>query len=867
MFVLNVFRRRSALLAPRSINLWLRIHFDIISEGTQMRTWFTSASAALTFIVAMTVSQLTNDRVLAQATPVDQIKVAEGFKVELLYNVPTDKQGSWVSLTSTPKGTLITSDQYGKLYEVTPPAIGTSTGTKVEPIDIDLGSAQGLLWAFDSLYVVVNGQGSGLYRVQDSDADGTLDKVTKLREFKGGGEHGPHAVILSPDKQSLYVCGGNHTEIPSPETSRVPRNWAEDQLLPRMWDAGGHAVGKMAPGGWIAKTDPDGKSFELICSGFRNEYDIAFNQAGELFTYDADMEWDVGSPWYRPTRVNHCTSGAEFGWRSGTGKFPEYYADSLGSVVDIGPGCPTGIAFGTGAKFPEKYQRALFICDWSYGVLYAVHLTPRGSSYLGDAERFMAGTPLQLTDLEVNPKDGALYFTIGGRRTSSGFYRVTYTGAESTKLTTHENRANGAMRNLRKTLETMHKPGQERNLEFAWKNLGHEDRSICFAARIAVEHMQVDTWQKQALTESNTDKAINAAIALARNAKADSGTQAQLISNLNRIDWSGLSSDQQLSLLRAYALTFIRLGDADASVKKSVVQKINGAFPAKHESLNRELAQLLIYLEAPGVAGRTLALLKQAPTQEEQLHYGLALRALKTGWTLSEHKAYFGWFNKAASHRGGHSFSGFLKNIRNETIARLSDDEKKSLAEVISSTPDPSKVSIIEPRKIVKKWTVSELLPEVKKTKSGRNFERGRAMFSQAACFKCHRFDRQGGLVGPDLSALGSRYNDLNLLEGLIEPSKVVSDQYEATIFVLENGKSITGRVVNLVNDQYLVSENMLEPGKLTSVKTGTIEEKIASKVSMMPSSLLDTLTKEEILDLVAYLRSGGDPEHPLFKK
>jgi hypothetical protein len=140
-------------------------------------------------------------------------------------------------------------------------------------------------------------------------------------------------------------------------------------------------------------------------------------------------------------------------------------------------------------------------------------------------------------------------------------------------------------------------------------------------------------------------------------------------------------------------------------------------------------------------------------------------------------------------------------------------------------------------------------------------------MFSQAACFKCHRFDRQGGLVGPDLSAVGRRYNDLNLVESLIEPNKVISDQYEATTFVLDNGKSITGRVVNLVNDQYLVSENMLDPGKLTGVKTGTIEEKIPSKVSMMPASLLDTLTKEEILDLIAYLRSGGDRDHALFKK
>ena len=72
------------------------------------------------------------------------------------------------------------------------------------------------------------------------------------------------------------------------------------------------------------------------------------------------------------------------------------------------------------------------MCDWSYGKLYAVHLTPDGSAYKGELEEFLSGSPLPLTDVVVNPKDGALYFTIGGRKTQSGLYRVTYAGKEST---------------------------------------------------------------------------------------------------------------------------------------------------------------------------------------------------------------------------------------------------------------------------------------------------------------------------------------------------------------------------------------------------------------------------------------------------
>src|SRR5947199_6884240 len=119
------------------------------------------------------------------------------------------------------------------------------------------------------------------------------------------------------------------------------------------------------------------------------------------------MEWDLNTPRYRPTRLNHVISGAEFGWRSGAGKWPAYYLDSFGAVLNIGPGSPTGVTFGYGARFPVKYQEALFMCDWSFGKLYAVHLTPEGATYTAQAEEFVTGQPLPLTALLVNPNPAA----------------------------------------------------------------------------------------------------------------------------------------------------------------------------------------------------------------------------------------------------------------------------------------------------------------------------------------------------------------------------------------------------------------------------------------------------------------------------
>lgn len=802
-----------------------------------------------------------------EATPAERIRVPEGFKVERLHSVPQTEEGSWVNMTPDPKGRLIVSDQYGPLYRITPGK--TANDTKVERLKVAIGEAHGLLYAFDSLYVVVNGkaaQGSGLYRLRDTDGDDQFDEVKLLQKFGYAGEHGPHAVILSPDGKSLYVCAGNHTKPPEFTDSRVPRRWQEDHVLPRMWDAGGHAVGIMAPGGWVVKTDPDGKKLELIGNGFRNEFDIAFNPAGELFTFDADMEWDIGSPWYRPTRVCHITSGAEFGWRSGTGKWPAYYPDSLPAAVDIGPGSPTGITFGTGAKFPAKFQQALFVCDWSYGLIYVAHLKPDGSTYTGEFERFATASPLPVTDIVVNPVDGALYFTIGGRRTQSGLYRVTYVGSESTAPVAITKDAGAEARALRHKLEAFHGKQDPAAIDTAWPYLGHADRFVRFAARVAIEHQPAEKWQTRALGEKNPRAAITALVALAR--CGDPDLQPRLITALNQLEFAKLPTDDQLALLRAYGLAFTRMGKPAADVRQSILKRLDQHFPANDRFLDRELCVVLVYLEAPNVAARTLKLLAAGETQEDQTHFAFCLRPLATGWTLDQRREYFSWFNKTGSFRGGHSFSGFLKNIRTEAIDKLSDKEKEALKDILEAEPPSSAADEpLKQRPMVKNWKVDDLLPTVDASLRGRDFKRGREMFAAAACFKCHRFQREGGIIGPDLTGVGKRFNNQYLLESIIEPSKVNSDQYQATIFELSTGQTVIGRIANANGDNVMVITNMLEPGKFVNVNVHQIEDQRPATTSMMPTGLVDTLTQDEILDLLAFLRSGGDPKDEAFQK
>jgi len=795
------------------------------------------------------------------ATPAKRISIEEGFKVELLYSVPREEQGSWVNLTSDPQGRLIVSDQFGSLYRVTPGK--ERTDTKVERLDIGIGAAQGLLCAFDSLYVVVNGdaaEGSGLYRVRDTDGDDQYDEVLLLRSLPGSGEHGPHAVLLAPDGKSLLVCAGNHTDLPQLNSSLVPQNWQEDQLLPRMWDAGGHAVGRLAPGGWICRTDPEGKTWELVSSGYRNEFDAAFNQTGELFTFDADMEWDIGLPWYRPTRICHVTSGSEFGWRSGSGKWPAYYPDSLPAAVDIGPGSPTGITFGTGAKFPAKYQQALFACDWSFGVLYAVHLQPDGASYTGEFERFATASPLPLTDVIVSPNDGAIYFTTGGRLTQSGLYRITYVGDESTEPVERKTEAFASARALRHKLESYHGTRKAGAVEKVWPYLAHEDRFIRYAARVAIEHQPVELWRDRALGESEPWTLLQSMIALAR--CGDESDQPALIQELTQLDLQKLQLQQQLALLRAYGLACIRMGEPSPTLRKDILEQVDGYYPAKQRELNQELARLLIYLKAPEVSDRTLELLASAKTQEEQIHYVYCLRSLEAGWSLEQRREYFAWFNQVGDLHGGASFAAFLQNIRNEAVELLSEEQRAALTKVLSTRYQPGTVPENgESRPLVKKWNVEELLP-VDGEMADRDLEHGRQVFAAASCYKCHRFQGEGGIIGPDLTSVGKRFTDRYLLESLIEPSKAISDQYQATVFMLDSGRTVVGKIANMHGEVYQVITNMLEPGNFTQVRASKIEEQRASEVSMMPTGLLDTFEREEILDMLAFLKSGSGERH-----
>ncbi|MAW60625.1 MAG: heme-binding protein [Planctomycetes bacterium] len=826
------------------------------------------------------------------------ITLLKGFDADLVYDVP-EREGSWVAMAFDPKGRLIVSDQDHKgVYRVTLPEqdggrvrVENLRGFPYDPIPWGkrtVGGALGFLYAFDSLYMSTM---KGFYRCRDTDGDDQYDEFTLLKKLYVGYEHSAHSIVLSEDGEALYLVSGNHSRVPDGVDPLLPPVWQEDMLLPTMNDPSGHAVGIGPPAGWIARISPDGSEWTLVASGLRNSVDLAINPEGELFTYDSDLEFDIGSPWYRPTRLNHVISGAEFGWRAGSAKWPDYYEDSVGSVLDIGPGSPTGMSFGHHSSFPAEFQDDLFLCDWTFGTIYQVELEEDGSSYTGSKREFLKGQPLNIAAMRFGP-DGHMYFVVGGRNTDSKLYRVRYVGGEAggevRKLS-----KNQRQRDLRRAFETHHgsQKGGAKAVAYAWPYLMSSDRATRYAARLAIENQDLEIWREMVLEAEPPRLLIQGAIALARHGK--NADAAPLLARLQALDFGALDRVDQLALLRAYALCFLRLAPPTPSETEAIIDQLDPAYPAGDKALNTELCRVLCYLEAPTVVDTTLALMRSTQTEalaydEEMLgrheygkviletlantpniqniHYAFCLRGVQTGWTLDARKEYFGWLNETLQKSGGQSFAGYIRGIREQAIAALPEEDAAAVAWLLGDIDTVDLTALPQPQGPARAWTLAEARALFQGELRGRDFENGKRMFDAGRCVACHRFAGSGGRSGPDLGSVGQRYSVEDILTAIIDPSDSISEQYQASILRMQDGSQLIGRVIYHNTDEIAVASNPYDFAQLSKHPAAQVESIEPSPTSLMPPGTINLMNEEELKDLMAYLLSGGNSRHAVFQ-
>jgi putative heme-binding domain-containing protein len=416
---------------------------------------------------------------------------------------------------------------------------------------------------------------------------------------------------------------------------------------------------------------------------------------------------------------------------------------------------------------------------------------------------------LPITDAIIHPGDGAMYVTIGGRKVQSGLYRVTYVGDESTELVD----------------------------------------ALLALARVTGACPQHRNDSTPPVDTAMRDKLLAAVVA---------------------IDASKLDATSQRTLQRTTQIILNRFGRPDDATVQKLIVSIDPLFPSESAELNWLLCETLAYLQSPTVAAKAMALIGSTPTQEEQVQNARSNRLLKSGWTDELHTRYFEWFLKAASYRGGASFEKFIQFIRDDAVAALSESQKESLKEILAKKS--VKKSALENLGAIfagrseTKWTLDELSQTARANLKQRDFANGRKMFAAAGCYACHRFDNQGGMTGPDLTTSGRRYSAHDLLDQVINPSKVINEQFSAVSVITEDGLMHTGVVVNLNGDRLTLNTDLTDPNKRVNINRNTIEELIVSKTSPMPVGLFNRMTKDEILDLIAFLISGGDSDHEYFR-
>ena len=775
-------------------------------------------------------------------------KLLPGFEANLIHSAGPD-EGSWVSLAIDEMGRLSIGREDKGIIRYTLNKNRTQI-IKSETINSDLRECRGLLYAYDSLYVNSN-QSKGIFRLRDTNGDGFFDEKNLLHASEGGFGHGRNGLALGKDGK-IYAIHGDSIKLPTDihdRTSPLRKKFAP--FRPNE----GHVI----------RMDPDGANREIFCAGLRNPYDIAFNPDGEAFTYDADAEFDMGTPWYRPTRINHLTSGTDFGWRAVTGSWPAYYPDhpdNAQPMLDIGKGSPTGVAFGTNSNFPDDYRRALYVLDWTYGRILAVHLIPRGSSYTGAAEEFLRGQPLNLTDLDFGP-DGAMYFVTGGRKTQSALYRVHYKNTIPTprKLSAqeaHRKISSEAERLYRKQFESLHDATPRKDITTAKvkgeqyvKNtiIGSPSLRTKRAEQYALHHHPILFKQPKS---SPTDRIDNLKYLFTPE------TSNNYLKSLNHhainLETDSFTPKEKLQYIYAFGHV-IKENDLPLETLQLIRRALKPEFPGKSFETNQYLAPIMLKLDPVSAVPQTMRLLEISNSQRERIHYLYHLRHVKKGWSLNNRRTYFKILNEYDTFLGGRGLPQALERIRKDATATLTQKEEQVLGKDLHKKPALPPMPNLSDRKFVKQWKPSDFINNLNLKNTDPN--KGKIIFHHALCSRCHRKGNEGYPIGPDLTHVALRFSPQSLLTEILEPSKTVAENYHTTIVELKDGRTLAGQIIPNLDYRaptLQLAENPLEPNRITKIQKADIRKRSQSDISVMPPGLLNQMKKEEVLSLLAWL-------------
>ncbi|QDT12753.1 DUF7133 domain-containing protein [Planctomycetes bacterium K23_9] len=848
--------------------LQLRSAEKVIQQVVTDATWQCGSGPATTYGTVDAKSLVDEKRRVAVAASdnYDQWKLARdandetasvrfdttpGFEIRRVRHAKKNED-SWVSMAFDSKGRVLIAKEKQGLLRMRLSPDGREV-VETHTVEDTLQECRGLLFVDDVLYANANNS-KGLYRLKP-ETDDRFGDPELLYESTGGVGHGRNDLALGPDGK-IYSIHGDSVGLPAD---------ANDLTSP-LRDA---RNGKKTSEGHLIRVDPSNGTVEVVAAGLRNPFGIDFNRQGDVFTYDADAEYDMGSSWYRPTRVSHLVAGGDYGWRGVTKSWPPYFpdhADNARPNLDIGKGSPTAVKFGTRSDFPQRYRDALFILDWTYGRIIAAHMVPCGASYRMMGETFLQGRPLNVTDLDFGP-DGCLYFVTGGRKTQSALYRVQYVGREKQPPSqqTPQQIAREAFaaesRKRRAALESkLVQPTSEIEADMIVAGLSDADPWIRHAARNVLERNRSLATE---LLPAELNLAAKLEVLLA-NCRAlrqgDNRAQcAGIESELHELPLATATRSQKLAALQCHLLLFDSTWVTEEFKRRSA-KDLAALYPDPSFEVNRLLSELLVRLADGSVVEKTVAVMAQSSDPVERFHSLYVLRNADRGWTEKLRREYFNQLAAAKHFVRGEGMGTFLAKIREEAIEQISPKEQSRWRDFLENLSQPVESSAPKAtRPFVRNWTVDELIQSVGTGKG--DLQRGRQVFVDAACANCHRHGEIGTFVGPDLSAVSRRFARRDVLDSIVHPSRVIAPKYQSIQVVTSDGKTHVGQVAlggDYRSTKLRIAVDPNQPSKVIEIEKSTIESERPSPVSWMPTGLLDTFSAAEIGDLLLYLESDG---------
>ena len=782
-----------------------------------------------------------------------------GFQISLI-RTANEEEGSWISLAFDDKGRAVVAREDEGLLRMTFDANHASV-EKVEAIKVDLKECRGLVFNSKDLYANANNS-KALYRVQISD-DAKMKSMLRLREFPGGVGHGRNDLTIN--NGWLYAIHGDSVELPRENLTDLTsplRHWAGD------------ARGE----GYLLGMQLNPTKWEVICGGLRNPYGVSVHASGEAFTFDADNEYDMGTPWYRPTRVVALLPGGDVGYRTAGNKMPPRFHDqpeNVPPVLTIGRSSPTAVICDPKLAFPEPYRNALYLLDWTYGRTLAVHLVQRGAGWRAQAELFLQGRPLNVTDVACG-NDGAMYVITGGRKTQSSLYRIVATGEPSAIASVNTDREEAHERaaaefsakqiETRKQLQQISRNRDLRGLQQVVSHLADSDPVLRHAARIALERLPQQQWRS--VVPNLVDDAVWLYGSLAMAQAMDSAEAGRMLERWLKCEPAAYDLSSRLVWVRLCEWCLRTNKDAVNAKNTEVIAKLLANWPdasVQHVApetsavdLRHRLAQLLGQLKSDKAIEFIARDLLASTEQADQIAGLLALRQQRSGWTEAQRRLQLELLQDADRMVGGEGLPKFLAEIREESLNTLSSSERQSFAPVLEAKGEVA-TETGPLRSNVKKWSIDELSEMTTSSLVEGNREHGANIFREGLCARCHRIGREGKAVGPDLTFVGRRFSPRDLLESILTPSRSVAENFQLDSIVTHSGELYTGRILiegDYRSQKVRIQTDPLKLGSVVEIDKGEIEEHKQLDRSPMPDGLLDVFSRDEIRDLIAYLQN-----------